>query len=344
MKIYIASNAQPDLSDNSHISNSGKEQAKYLGMYISHLGFKGNIYSVGGFLVSETAKIIADITGATIVLCENDFDKIKNIEFNEDVMFVGDNDAVIKMTEFFGISGKKREVSNCSFSMIDTDGIMDNRYLDNAHLPYKLRTFNDISQYEIDKKRTQDIIENHLNIPDKLVKSKETKILHIGDTGSYSYPYYKELIDKTKPDIIIHTGDFVDEVKAGRMINTENEYEEGVKNLADIILSSTASEVYIVRGNNDVESVIRKHFPLAKILEPNTTIDLCGISCTFGHSHFEAENPAQWYFYGHGFTGENWSEEMNDIKNGVCKFNAARNPSVIIMPERERFLFPSLEV
>lgn len=340
MKIFISGMAQFDIKD-CRITDLGKEQAKYLGKYMKHLGFKGNIYTVNIPCAIDTANIIADLTDAKVVLWDK---KTENITLKEDIMFTADEKTVKELTLYFKIPGKKRPVSNCSFSMIDTEGKMDSRYLDNAHLPYKLRTFDSVSQFDIDNKKVKDIMENKLVIPEKIKTSLSTKILHIGDTGSYSYPYYKKLIEETKPDIIIHTGDFVDEVKAGRMINTEEEYESGVKTLSDIILNSGAKEIYIVCGNNDVKSVIEKYFYSAKILEPNTTIDLCGISCTFGHGHYEATNPAEWYFYGHGFTGENWSEDKNNIKKGICRFNAARNPSVIIMPERERFLFPSLEV
>ena len=184
-----------------------------------------------------------------------------------------------------------------------------------------------------------DFIENEYSLPEEIRTTESTKILHIGDTHSFTYPYYKKLIDDVKPDILIHTGDFVDEVKVGRMFNVQDEYEDGVKRMAEMIKNSTAKEVYIVGGNNDVIPIIAKHLPDAKIVEPDSVVNICGVECNLGHGHFQATKGTEWSFYGHGLSGEEWSPDKNDTAEGICRCNVIWGSSVILMPERKNFVF-----
>ena len=127
------------------------------------------------------------------------------------------------------------------------------------------------------------------------------------------------------------------------MINTREEYEDGVKIIADILKNSGAREIYLVCGNNDIPSVIAEYMPFAKIVEPDTVVDICGVSCNLGHGHYEATMHTEWSFYGHGLSGGTWSPEKNNVKSGICRFNVIWGTSVIFIPERAWFVFPRPE-
>ena len=62
----------------------------------------------------------------------------------------------------------------------------------------------------------------------------------------------------------------------------------------------------------------------------------------FAHGVSDVKDNAEWYFYGHGTTGETWKTEDNNIKSGLCRFNGVINISVIKLPERELLTIPYL--
>ncbi|HHI00115.1 MAG TPA: metallophosphoesterase, partial [Thermococcus litoralis] len=51
------------------------------------------------------------------------------------------------------------------------------------------------------------------SLPKELLESGEAKIMHISDTPDNIYPFILNLIEKSRPDYIIHTGDLVDNIK-----------------------------------------------------------------------------------------------------------------------------------
>lgn len=264
---------------------------------------------------------------------------IVTLDPNEDAMLVGHGASVYCGCEALKIPHKGGDGYNCSFSMYDSEDPTNFKWLDGAHMPYGKLTFNTIVQAEEDKKLLDAFLAEGVEIPEEVKKATTGKILHISDTRSGVYPYIEKLIQEIRPNIIIHTGDFVDEVKAGRMFNTEPEYTQGVKRMAQILKNSGAEKIYAVPGNNDIEDVLRRELDFAEVVEPNTVVEIGGISCALGHICYETTAPAQWSFYGHGMTGETWKPEMNDLQNGTCRFNICFGISVILLPERKQFRF-----
>lgn len=257
----------------------------------------------------------------------------------EDAMFVGHGASAGHLIHFLNIPKKSgRNLCNCSLSILDTEDSKNSLYFDTAHLPYKMVGMNTVMLSDLDGEKMKIIMKRGINVPKELSASNSLKLLHIGDTSSFTYPYYQELILKVKPDIILHTGDMVDEVKAGRMIGTREEYEAGLIQIADILKNSGAKEIYVVPGNNDLPELIKKHAPFAKVLAPDTQLKIGGITCTVAHAWYEVKTKSEWYFYGHGTSGEPWKPEQND-KNSVCHFNAVWGPKAFLLPERKLYEF-----
>lgn len=258
----------------------------------------------------------------------------------EDIMLVGHGASSYCACEVLEIPHKGGDGYNCSYTMYDSEDKTNFKRMDPGHLPYKMRTFNTIYQADEDKKLLDAFLEEGIAIPEEIKAAKTGKLLHIGDTHSVHYPYIQKLIEEIKPNIIIHTGDFSDEVKVGRSIGVFDEYTENVARLAQILKNSGAEKIYAVPGNNDVWEVLEEQMPFAELLQPNSVVKIGGVSCALGHSCIETNAPAQWSFYGHGLTGETWNPEDNDVREGICRFNVIKGISVILLEERKHFRFP----
>ncbi len=165
-----------------------------------------------------------------------------------------------------------------------------------------------------------------IELPAWLNTIKGKKILHIGDTESWRYHFYRKLINRVRPDVIIHTGDMSDEVKAGRMSEVKDEYVYKISYMAEMLKASGA-ELIIVPGNNDISEEIKRLIPEASVVKNNTLIDLDGAECRVGHEVSSMIFDKKWSFYGHGFTGDHWEPSMNQ-EGGELRFNACYGPVV----------------
>ena len=184
--------------------------------------------------------------------------------------------------------------------------------------------------------------EGKIELPEGIDCIKGVKILHIGDTESSHYPYFKKLISEVKPDIIIHTGDTADEVKVGRIQGTRYEYREKIKFILNC-LDESGARIIFVPGNNDVVDDVREFLPRAEIYPENTVITLDGEECRIGHMVMHMTFDKKWSFYGHGFTGETWEYSMNK-SGGECRFNVSYGSFVCSISENKFFLIPNPKI
>ena len=354
MKIYIATNGQ---STDASLSGLGRQQTSRLGQYLNDIGFNGKIYSLPYTNTMETAEIVADFTNSKIIPWtpfgelpnETDDETLKcrlqselnKLNLSENTLFVVHESALDAFRAIYSTVSNDERACNCSLSYHDTENrVKPFTFNDTGFLAYKMLSYDSVMKSDEDYKKVEKLIKD-IDIPHSIKNSQSTKILHITDTPSCAYPYYKKLIDEIRPDIIIHTGDFVDEVKVGRVKNTTDEYEEGCVVIGDILTNSCAEKIYCVCGNNDVESIIKKYIPRAKFVEAGSAVDICGVKCALAHKHNDFTEDAQWRFYGHGLTGETWSADKNNIKSGACRFNGIWNISVITLPDKEIYTIPN---
>jgi len=159
-------------------------------------------------------------------------------------------------------------------------------------------------------------------LPEILLRSDEKKIMHISDTPDNIYPFLLNLIEKTKPNYIIHTGDLVDNIKLERRPELRERYERSLINLLHILENSNAA-VYIVPGNEDDVSILRKHIVSSKIVPPGAVIEIEGVKLAVGHKYTDVAEISNVDFklYGHNF------RLITGGINGVLRINFILLPS-----------------
>lgn len=158
-------------------------------------------------------------------------------------------------------------------------------------------------------------------------------ILHIGDIPSYEFPYMKRLIKKVEPDIIIHTGDLVDDMKVSRLPEDIPLYKKYAEQLIKI-MENSAEEVYFVPGNNDLEDFIKEKITKTQIIPPNSSVMIGNISFLLCHRVMDIDGDAKFYMYGHGPTGDTHLWEDNG-RDGKYYSNAYFAPSIILTGEEK---------
>lgn len=254
-----------------------------------------------------------------------------------DILYVGHGASCEALALAHNIAIKRYPIMfNCSLSIFDDTGVKKKRtWCDTTHLPYDMTTSNFLKKRDLDNERMSAECTAEIKLPEWLESIKGERVLHIGDTESWNYPYFRKLIETVKPDVIIHTGDMADEAKAGRAPFAVDEYKNKLRVIAEILRASGTKRLIIVPGNNDIPSEIASRIPEAEIYEPNSAVVIDGVECKLSHSVKDLVPDRKWSFYGHGFTGDSWVYENN--KSGAqCRFNACRG-ATICCPSEEIF-------
>ena len=246
--------------------------------------------------------------------------------FDEDFLVVGHGASVSAVLTFLLGVPFVSPVYNCSYSCFDT--YTKKSVINSAtHLPYKKITYNST------------FFENkpfNVEIPEKLSDEQGIKILHIGDTPSRSFPWYRSLIKAVNPDVIIHTGDTVDEVKVGRIPEVREEYIDRLSVMLEI-LSESDAKVYWTAGNNDLADKVSELAPKIEIVPADTVLNIGGKRICVAHIKACFTKDADIYLYGHSTRYELWSMERNTPERDTWYLDAMWADSVIVLPQRKLY-------
>ena len=261
---------------------------------------------------------------------------------NEDLLIVSHGASASAALDVLGIPQDKRKRSmmfNCSLSAIDTkDPSVPTLYCDTSHMKYEETCSNYYTREEFDNAYFESECDHEIVLPEGVETITGTKILHIGDTFSIDFPHVFKIIDMVKPDVIIHTGDMVEEVKAGRKPEVRYEYISKVKSLLEHMKNSGA-RIIIVPGNNDLPDELVKMLPNAEFYPENTVLTFDGVECRVSHNLQAMTYDKKWSFYGHGFRGETWSLEKN-VAGEECRFNAYWGTFICSLAENKFYMIP----
>lgn len=188
----------------------------------------------------------------------------------EDILLVGHGASVYCACEVLQLSKCQGNNYNCGFSMYDSQDETNFSYMDGSHLPYGMRTFNRIWQKQQDEELTEEFLAQDLQLPEEFITTSCKKLLCIGNTKSCHYPYIRKIIEAAKPHCIVHTGNFVDEVKAGYIPDVREEYAQGAAKLAEILKQAGAENIYVIPGSNDIPEVLEQLLPFAEFSLPDS--------------------------------------------------------------------------
>lgn len=153
------------------------------------------------------------------------------------------------------------------------------------------------------------------------------KILHISDTPDSIYPFIFSVIDRLKPDYIIHTGDLVDNIKLGCGAPLKL-YQKSLKNLVNEFNKRTwADKVYFVPGNHDDLKTVKDLSPGIDVFDEGSIINIKGLN--FGLAHYKENLPdeADINLYGHDKTLIDNSSTL--YLNGLLAVN------IILLPDKK---------
>ncbi len=222
---------------------------------------------------------------------------------------------------------------NCCIGMYDTKHPERNYGKNVSFLPGQMVTNNKVVslEYPIDEGCQTPF---GIQIPDEVKSTDSFKLLHIGDTHSATYSFYKQLIRLVKPDVIIHTGDTADEDKVGCDASVRESYLMKVKILADILKGANCP-VYWVPGNNDLPDEVAKIAPFFKITEPDTVLEIEGTNICVSHAFAQITKKAEYYLYGHGTAADSFENELSLKGTGALCLNNMWSIQVITLPEKK---------
>ena len=185
------------------------------------------------------------------------------------------------------------------------------------------KVFKNVSSGVIDFK-------NRYKLPDEYHNSSELKIMHISDTPESIYSHIYKMLSYSRPDVIIHTGDLVDNLKlenAGEELLPlyQKKSAEFISNLEKL----TNSRIIYVPGNHDDLKIIKKNKERSEILAEGSIIDLDGVK--IGLAHYPKNLPlnADIKLFGHN--------QRQNFDNQGRYFNGILNINYLLLPSKKDY-------
>ena len=254
---------------------------------------------------------------------------LSGVSKDMDVLLVAHAATAVALRHLFGVEEENCGFHwNCHLSLLySTDG--EKYACDVQHLPENALTGNSLNYLENKSKFDQTMKDAKCF----LQSNEGTRVLHISDTHSANYRYYQQLFEKLSPDVIIHTGDLADELKAGRIEAMRPYWKEAAAEIIKM-MERTPARVIIVPGNNDIEETLSGLARRAEVLPRNTVVSLGGKTFQLCHelNRLDESIGADFCLYGHGLTGETRTPEDNQ-REGKRYYNACWGVSLHV-PEK----------
>ncbi|MFW6381178.1 MAG: metallophosphoesterase [Bacillota bacterium] len=161
--------------------------------------------------------------------------------------------------------------------------------------------------------------------PGQVEELQGKKILHISDTPETVYPFLVRIIDSLKPDVIIHTGDLVDNVKQKGEAPAAL-YEEKIDKFLKELEKREWADTYIVPGNHDSREILDKKVRNIRIKDEGSVIRIGGVD--IGLAHFIENLPEQTTLNLYGHNRQTASTGKKLFLNGILNINLIDIPSM----------------
>ena len=171
---------------------------------------------------------------------------------------------------------------------------------------------------------------NRYRLPESFHSSDELKIMHISDTPESIYSHIYKMLSYSRPDIIIHTGDLVDNLKletAGEALLPlyQKKSAEFISNLEKL----TKARIIYVPGNHDDIEIIENNKNRSEIMAEGTVVELDGVKIGLAHYPENLPQNADINLYGHN--------HQQDFKNENKYLNGILNINYVLLPSKEDY-------
>lgn len=152
-------------------------------------------------------------------------------------------------------------------------------------------------------------------IPEE-IKNIDRALIHITDTPNACFPFVKALMKEIQPEVIVHTGDMVDNYKLERSARNMVFYVKDLMKLSEIFKLTQAKKVILTLGNHDKEDSVKTHFSNA--IRTTESYEWIEGGMTFAAAHYHdmlKESNAKYKLFGHSMTVE--SNDEQGLYNGL---------------------------
>lgn len=171
---------------------------------------------------------------------------------------------------------------------------------------------------------------NRYKLPEEYHNSNELKIMHISDTPESIYSHIYKMLNYSRPDIIIHTGDLVDNLK---LENSGDELKPIYqKKSAEFIVNLeklTSAKIIYIPGNHDDANIIEKNINRSEIMSEGSIVEFDGVK--IGLAHYPEKLPLNADINLFGHTNQENFDGENKFLNGISNIN------YILLPSKEDF-------
>jgi len=147
-------------------------------------------------------------------------------------------------------------------------------------------------------------------------------LVHVSDTPLISLLYIKKIVKKLNAKYVIHTGDFIDELKTTHPLFDEKDYERAISKFMNKLKGLSIDDIYLVPGNHDNPTLLEKYKDDFKIIREGSVIDIGGVSFSVAHDYnnlkvISGKRGRVYYLYGHN----RYRDEREQYLNGYCSIN-----------------------
>ncbi len=173
-------------------------------------------------------------------------------------------------------------------------------------------------------KTLQAVLYATLNIPyltETLQEMAPPLAVHVSDTPGFCYPFIYRLVRQLKPAVLIHTGDFIDDIKLENRPAELGSYTRRLKSLIGKLEQLPVEEIYLVPGNHDDTNTVVSFAERSVVLPEKSWIELEGLCFFLSHRFYDIEVDADFYLFGHNLPEMTWVNRRTITLNGIPNIN-----------------------
>lgn len=159
-------------------------------------------------------------------------------------------------------------------------------------------------------------------VPKFILNANEKILLHISDTPDNFFSPLNSLLNRLHPDYIVHTGDFVDNIKLEIYPYKLDEYTKKLNTLIQILENSSSKEIYLALGNHDDKKSVNKITKKSTLIEKSGIIHIEDINIKISHFPSEIKKSSEHYnLFGHDLTINSTVKDEKIYLNGLSSIN-----------------------